>query len=366
MMRRFYALLCLMVVAFSVYGFTVDGLVYSENSYYGGVQVEGLVDKSYSGQLVIPETVTHNGVTYPVKVIFTQAFKDCTGLTSVVIGDAVTQIFQGAFNGCSGLESVFLGKSVINIREEAFYGCSSLAEFTIPEWVNIIGQSVYENTAWYNSLSDGLVIKDNVLFGYKGNKPEGELVIQDGIRVVAGGAFKHCPALTSIVFPNTLLSIGDAAFFQSHITTLTIPNSVSYIGEQAFQGCLYLKSITLPASLEEIDFWAFRNCESLEDIYSYIKEPFDIGGAFSYSDGYDVDEYYSNVTLHVPAGTKALYEATDGWKEFKNIVEMDLSGIATVRTEQDDNGVIYNLSGQRLAAPHRGLNIIGDRKVVMK
>ena len=365
MMRRFYALLCLMVVAFSVYGFTVDGLVYSENSYYGGVQVEGLVDKSYSGQLVIPETVTYNGVTYPVKVIFTQAFKDCTGLTSVVIGDAVTQIFQGAFNGCSSLESVSFGKSVINIHEEAFYGCSSLAEFTIPEWVNIMGQSVFENTAWYNALSDGFVIKDNVLFGYKGNKPEGELVIQDGIRVVAGGAFKHCPALTSIVLPNTLLSIGDAAFFQSHITTLTIPNSVSYIGEQAFQGCLYLKSITLPASLEEIDFWAFRNCESLEDIYSYIKEPFDIGGAFSYSDG-DVDEYYSSVTLHVPAGTKAKYEATEGWKDFKNIVEIDPSGIATIHSEKNGYGAVYNLSGQRLAAPHRGLNIIGGRKVVMK
>ena len=94
------------------------------------------------------------------------------------------------------------------------------------------------------------------------------------------------------------------------------------IGEQAFQGCLYLKSITLPASLEEIDFWAFRNCDSLEDIYTYIKEPFDIDGAFSYSDG-DVDEYYSRVILHVPAGTKAKYEATDGWKEFKNIVEME-------------------------------------------
>jgi len=59
-MRRFYALLCMMVLAISVYGFTVDGINYSEDSYYGGVQVKGLEDKSYSGQLVIPETVTYS------------------------------------------------------------------------------------------------------------------------------------------------------------------------------------------------------------------------------------------------------------------------------------------------------------------
>ena len=73
-----------------------------------------------------------------------------------------------------------------------------------------------------------------------------------------------------------------------------------------------------------------------------------------------------DATLYVPVGTKAKYEATEGWKEFKNIVEMDPSGIATVLTEQKANETIYNLSGQRFATPRRGLNIIGGKKVVVR
>ena len=73
-----------------------------------------------------------------------------------------------------------------------------------------------------------------------------------------------------------------------------------------------------------------------------------------------------DVILYVPVGTKSKYEATDGWKNFKNIVEMDPSGITTVRTEQKANGAVYNLSGQRLATPQKGLYIVNGRKVVMK
>ena len=89
-----------------------------------------------------------------------------------------------------------------------------------------------------------------------------------------------------------------------------------------------------------------------------ITEPFKLDEAFRY-----ISE---EATLYVPVGTKAKYEATEGWKEFKNIVEMDPSGIATVLTEQKTNETIYNLSGQRFATPRRGLNIIGGKKVVVR
>lgn len=73
-----------------------------------------------------------------------------------------------------------------------------------------------------------------------------------------------------------------------------------------------------------------------------------------------------DATLYVPVGTKSKYEATEGWKDFKNIVEIDPSGIATIHSEKNGYGAVYNLSGQRLAAPHRGLNIIGGKKVVVR
>ena len=63
---------------------------------------------------------------------------------------------------------------------------------------------------------------------------------------------------------------------------------------------------------------------------------------------------------------KALYETTDGWNQFKNIVEYDLSDIRNVQLEEHNNASVYNLSGQRLTAPRKGINIINGRKVVVK
>ena len=291
-MKRFYALLCLMVVAISVYGFTVDGLVYSENKRYGGVHVEGLEDNSYNGQLVIPETVTYDGVTYPVKVIFTNAFRNCTGLTSVIIGDSVTTIFDYAFYGCSNLSSVTFGKSVTEIRSWVFKNCSSLAQFNIPGKINFIGSDTFQNTAWYDNQPDGLIYKDNVLFGYKGEQPEGHLDISNGTKVVAGDAFHDC-LLTSVSFPKTIISIGSGAFLQTDIKSLVLPNSLKVLGDRAFAFIYDIKSIT-----------------------SLIKQPFTISNS--------VFEDIPNTTLlYVPTGTKAKYEATEGWNMFENIEEME-------------------------------------------
>ena len=153
MMRRFYALLPLLVVlliptgTWAVnwnYKFTVNGIKYHQNGNereirmdLGGgaynvvvvpeVVVDGLEDDSYTGELVIPDYVEYEirdqtlgeiNLTSPVVAIRTSAFRDCKGITAVSIGDFITQIFQGAFNGCSSLESVSFGKSVINIGEE--------------------------------------------------------------------------------------------------------------------------------------------------------------------------------------------------------------------------------------------------------
>ena len=110
----------------------------------------------------------------------------------------------------------------------------------------------------------------------------------------------------------------------------------------------------LPKDLEEI--CEFRDCPNIETIESYIKEPFPIK-AFD-----DVVKMFA--TLYVPTGTKAKYEATEGWKDFANIVESEALGITKVSPDCHAKQ-IYDLSGRKTNEQKHGLNILrmNDGKV---
>jgi hypothetical protein len=85
----------------------------------------------YTGNVVIPESVTYDGVTYSVTSIGEMAFSDCSGLTSLTIPNCVTSIGRSAFYGCSGLTSIIIGNSVTSIGNSAFYDCSGLTSVTV-------------------------------------------------------------------------------------------------------------------------------------------------------------------------------------------------------------------------------------------
>lgn len=245
-MRRIYTLLVVLATAVSSFGFVVDGIEYytiSEDS----VEVYGLEDKSYSGSLVIPETVNYNGSTYIVGKIDSYCFEDCTGLTSVNIKARVKTIPYACFRGCTSLESVTMPKTVEAIYGEAFNNCTSLKTFNIPEAIMEVGAKAFANTAWWNSQPDGIVYKDKVLLGSKGSTTwnwdgVGHLDIQPGTRVIADQAQP------------------------GRFETITIPNSVVGIGAEAFKYCFNLKSIHIPASVTRIGTWLFGSCHSLESI----------------------------------------------------------------------------------------------------
>ena len=97
----------------------------------------------YSGEIVIPETITYSDKTYSVTTIDYYAFYKCSGLTSVTIPNSVTSIGEGTFFGCSGLTSVTIPNSVTSIGESAFRGCSNLTSVTIPNSVTSIGSSAF-------------------------------------------------------------------------------------------------------------------------------------------------------------------------------------------------------------------------------
>ena len=200
--------------------------------------------RSYSGNVIIPESVTYNGNTYSVTSIGLCAFYGCSSLTSVTIPNSVTSIDGYAFKGCFGLTSVTIPNSVTSIGSSAFSGCSGLTNVTIGNSVTSIGSSAFEDCSCLTSVT-----------------------IPNSVTSIGEYVFSNCYGLTSVTIPNSVTSIGGYAFSNcSSLVSVTIPNSVTSIGDYAFSGCSSLTSVTIPNSVTSIGGSAFSNCSILSSV----------------------------------------------------------------------------------------------------
>jgi len=215
----------------------------------------------YSGNVVIPESVTYNGNTYSVTRIGDLAFVYCRGLTSVTIPNSVTSIGGSAFCGCSGLTNVTIPNSVTSIGRSAFLSCSGLTSITIPNSVTSIGSSAFEYCSGLTSVKvpatdfSKFCRVINLVHSEIGN-PRITMIDFDGNEI------------TEYSVPEGVTSIGDRAFdYCSGLTSITIPNSVTSIGDYAFENCSGLTSITIGNSVTSIGGWAFSGCSGLKSVY---------------------------------------------------------------------------------------------------
>ena len=258
--------------------------------------------------VVIPDSVTSIGyfafsncdsltsVKIPdsVTTIVDRAFRDCDSLTSVVISDSVTSIDYGVFMYCDSLTSVVIPNGVTSIGADAFYNCSSLTSVVIPNGVTSIGMFAF---AWCESLTS-VVIPDSVTSirdsAFAWCESLTSVVIPDSVTSIGDWAFEGCSSLTSIVIPDSVTSIGSHAFEGcSSLTSIVIGDSVTSIGYQAFYGCSSLISVIIPDSVISIGDWAFEGCSSLTSIkYHGSKEEWN-----AISKGYDWDYYTGNYII---------------------------------------------------------------------
>ena len=181
---------------------TVDGITWTYTVSDGKAEIGGgsrAIPRSTTGAITIPSTLGG----YPVTGIGYSAFSGCTNITSITIPNSVTNIGDRAFYGCEGMTSVTIPNSVTSIGVGAFAGCSGLKSFVVAS-----------SNANYKAVS-------------------GLLLTKDGKTLVA----VPC-GLTSVTIPSSVTNIGECAFSGcTNLTSVTIPDSVTRIGEGAFSGC---------------------------------------------------------------------------------------------------------------------------------
>ena len=302
------------------------------------------------------QNITSISLSNSIERIELEAFIICGGfynesnLVSVTFPNTLEYIDNRAFSYCTGLTSITLPKNLKSIGTEAFSNCQNLKSITFPDNVEFIGRLAFSDTAWYNNQPNGLVYLNNWLLTLKGDtiKQANTITVKNntiGIAVNAFGddknygyengdgahastinlpnsikyinddafsyckyltkinipdgietlnCFDYCESLASINIPDSVKTLG--GFYDTALTSITIPSNVTEISQSAFAYCASLKEIQIPSSVAKIDFAAFYNCEALTDVYySGTKEQWD---KINIDTRYNSNAPLLNATIH--------------------------------------------------------------------
>lgn len=326
---------------------------------------------SVLSDIIIPEKV---------KIINNYAFAECSKLVSIVIPKEVTRIDDNAFENCSGIKSVTISSKVNSIGLHAFTGCTE---------ISCIYVYIQDPWQFYFMQARETFDHDNgskaILYVPKGTKTiykergwgwfrhivefniNKDLPYYDTTSTDDNGATIYYRFIND----NTELEVTNGDY-QGQITIPDKVNvegqnyNVSSIGDDAFSGCPDLISVVIPEGITNIGEEAFNDCSGITDIFIYDETP------EPFTDQKFDDEVIENATLHVPEGTIEIYEGTDGWEQFQNIVEISTSAVRNIDKSNDEIKVLdcYSIDGKSLSQPQKGLSIIkmsnGTTKKIVK
>ena len=258
-------------------------------------------------------------ITIPTGVteIGQSAFEDCSNLKSVSLPSTITRIGNYAFSKCDELNVLSLPNNLDYIGHSAFSYCKKLESLVIPKSVtiiqdnpviscsNLVSLSVEEGNINYDSRNDcNAIIKtsDNKLIAACNNT-----IIPSNVTSIGSYAFWGCNKITDVVIPEGVQSLESYAFSSSAIRSITLPNSLTKIGEKDSKGNI-------------ISAFDFSLRSSLEEVRTASVTPIEISDReFCY---YQNGGYVNNALLIVPIGTKEKYRLAKGWKNFKTICEI--------------------------------------------
>ncbi len=283
-------------LAVSAHDFEVDGIYYnitSSDDLTVAVRYRGnnydTYSNEYSEDVVIPSTVSYDSTTYSVTSIGSSAFRNCCGLTSVIIPESVTKIGEYAFCECIGLTNITIPKNVTSIMNYAFDGCKGLKKIVIEDCDE--------------KLSLG--------YNYDGNNGGSGMWGP----AMGEGLFYDCP-LEFIYLGRCLSYKTDAVYgyspFRGKTTlkSIEIGRDVTTIGAYAFSGCRYLSTVTIPEKVSSIGYGAFSDCKEIKSVCMLNS------WAITYDESIFHVDVYNNAVLYVPEGSERAYSKSIPWSNF--------------------------------------------------
>ena len=265
----------------------------------------------------------------------------------------LTSISDGAFSK-STVGAITLPENITSIGKEAFLDCKSLTSINIPSKVQTIGQNALSGCTAMTSITvdDGntaFCSVDDVLF----SKDKTTLVqfpaakataydVPEGTKTIGRDAF-YVSKLKTVTLPASIEELGFDAFgYSNSLEALEIPEGVTTIGDYILDHCTALKALHIPSTVTSIGEYMCNGCNALTDVYCEMTTPLAIA-----KNNFTATAY-SNATLHVPAFAVDAYKDTEGWKYFQNIVgdmasNILLADALTINVGKTEN-LIVNLS----------------------
>ena len=285
-------------------------------------------DNEYSGDVVIPETVTYHGITYSVTSVRESCFRDCSSLTSITIPNSVTSLGDYCFWNCSSLASITIPNSVTSLGDYCFWDCSSLTSITLGNSVTSLGLLCF-----YDCSSLERIVVDAANPVYDSREDCNAIIHTSTNELIVG--------CKNSQIPNSVTSLGEECFSGcSSLTSITIPNSVTSLGEACFAGCSSLTSIYMLPSTPPSTEWNLFYDTPLRSVYV-------------------VDE-----------DAKTAYQAQVPWSEYEIVVMP--TGIDEVETDKTAPTIVgyYDLNGKLINGKQRGAVIVrysdGTTRKVLK
>lgn len=237
--------------------------------------------------ITIPDGVTELG---------NSMFYNCTSLKNIILSDNLTYLGNQTFGACESLESIVIPASVTELETMLFYGCDSLSTVTFLGDAPVIGDLTFNGItadAWYPA--DNATWTADVMQNYGGTitwKTSAAIVASgtcgdgldwkldsDGLLTISGtGAmtdfaerapwYDYAAQIKTVAVNSGVTSIGAYAFFGQYtaLTAVSLPDTLTTMGEYAFSGCTGLEEISIPAAVTSIGVNAFYNCASLTEI----------------------------------------------------------------------------------------------------
>lgn len=318
---RLYALLLMVLFATIYPNLSYSGYVKVGDLYYttdddsktAKVTYETFQNYSnYSGltSVHIPSSITVNGNVYNVKSISEYAFYRAKDLAYVSIDVGISQIGTFAFNECSSLISIIFPENLESIGDYAFFRCSSLKDVVLPKGLYSIGQRAFQECSKLNSIEFPTSIRKigHAIFL---NSSVKNIYLQD------------LAAWCAVITETSVFINADNVYLKGErIDRLDIPNGVTRVNRNAFEGLKCINTISLPSTLESIGEYAFYGCEFsnlyINDIKSWCKVIIETGNFKGFDRLYVGDELLK--TLVVPDGITRVYDNV--FKGIKSIQEV--------------------------------------------